>query len=390
MIGYIVFIKHGDPVGEYLQLQGYKSYNLDTNYMEQILEVMKGEKFVVIGTGYVKKDKYYEDDKILVFSFAKQRKTLDYLNLFSDRKIHALLEKYEPRWILHLGSIWNMSAAIQYSKDNNVPLMIAFAGQLRKNNSFVQIMQNNLIRHMLTGLKTLQAVLVRNADNKRVLVNIGIPEDKIITYYPKYNSKFFQKGEIEKYFQEPSNVRILYVGRLEISKGTNLIIDLIEYMFPKYHDIEVIFIGDGSQYNRLCYLSNSINNKFREQHNMARVLGRRPFESLYSYYSSVDLTVLPSYGEGMPKTVIESLLSGTPVIASDLPGVREIVKDGETGFLFERGNKDHFVKCVEKSISSPETLDSFKRHLEKDKERIMNLGQDYKDVIKQFINRDFT
>ncbi|NWF75457.1 MAG: glycosyltransferase family 4 protein [Nitrospirae bacterium] len=382
----VAFIKHGDPVGEFLQLRGDKSLNLDTNYMEQILEVVGDRKIMVIGTNYVKENKYYKDDKIVLFSFAKQKKILDYLHLFYDRKIYALLEKFKPHLIFHLGSIWNMSAAIRYSKNNSIPLVIAFAGQLRKKNIFAQTLQNLLIGNMLIHLKSLQMILVRNADNKRILNTIGIPKEKITIYYPKYSSNFFQKREIEDFLNDSRKTRILYVGRLEISKGTNLIIEAIINIFSKFHDIEIIFIGDGTQYKRLCDMSNNINDKYREQHNVMRVLGSRPFETLYSYYTNVDITVLPSYGEGMPKTVIESLLSGTPVIASDLPGIREIVKDGETGYIFEAGNIKQFTQCIERCISNPEILSLFRTNIEKDKDRIRNLGQDYKEVIKQFLN----
>lgn len=70
--------------------------------------------------------------------------------------------------------------------------------------------------------------------------------------------------------------------------------------------------------------------------------GRVSNEKLRQYYCLADVTVLPSktMGEAFGLVLLESLASGTPVIASNLPGVRTVVTDGEDGFLVKPGNVD--------------------------------------------------
>ena len=51
------------------------------------------------------------------------------------------------------------------------------------------------------------------------------------------------------------------------------------------------------------------------------------------FYAAVDVVALTSANEGTPVTVIESLASGRPVVATDVGGVRDVVRDGHSGFL---------------------------------------------------------
>jgi glycosyltransferase involved in cell wall biosynthesis len=63
------------------------------------------------------------------------------------------------------------------------------------------------------------------------------------------------------------------------------------------------------------------------------------------------VAVLPTtYGEGVPKSLIEAAACARPIIATDVPGCREIVKDGENGLLIPRGNIDALVEAIERLI----------------------------------------
>ncbi len=63
--------------------------------------------------------------------------------------------------------------------------------------------------------------------------------------------------------------------------------------------------------------------------------------------------VLPSYHEGTPVSVMESMAMGRPIITSDAPGCRETVRDGENGFLVPPGNVDALVSAMEYLIEHP-------------------------------------
>ena len=64
-------------------------------------------------------------------------------------------------------------------------------------------------------------------------------------------------------------------------------------------------------------------------------------------YPVLDLLVLPSlYKEGLPNVLLESLAMGVPVVASNIAGVPEAVKDGETGGLVEAGDREQLAAAI--------------------------------------------
>ena len=65
-------------------------------------------------------------------------------------------------------------------------------------------------------------------------------------------------------------------------------------------------------------------------------------------YLAMDLCVLPSYREGLPRCLIEAAIMGVPTVATRIRGCKEVVVDGETGLLYSPGNIDEFVKAIER------------------------------------------
>jgi glycosyltransferase involved in cell wall biosynthesis len=66
------------------------------------------------------------------------------------------------------------------------------------------------------------------------------------------------------------------------------------------------------------------------------------------------LPTLPELGEGLPVATLEAMAAGLPVIASDLPPLREVVVPGETGFLTEPGQAQDLSSCIARLTLSPE------------------------------------
>lgn len=76
-------------------------------------------------------------------------------------------------------------------------------------------------------------------------------------------------------------------------------------------------------------------------------LGKLTDERIISCaYNSADLFVIPSREDNLPNTVLESIACGTPVIGSNVGGIPDMVRDGETGFLFEKGNSEDLARKI--------------------------------------------
>lgn len=86
-------------------------------------------------------------------------------------------------------------------------------------------------------------------------------------------------------------------------------------------------------------------------------LGRT--DDVRPYLQECSVYVLPSYREGMPRSVLEAMAMGRPIITSDAPGCRETVREGENGFLVPPREAEGLEAAMERFIQRPELIPSF-------------------------------
>ena len=117
-------------------------------------------------------------------------------------------------------------------------------------------------------------------------------------------------------------LRLLFVGRLSPQKNVALLLDaLAELSEP----VELAIVGDGEERQRLMQKADKL------RLSNVRFVGARYDNQLIEWYRWADVFVLPSWKEGMPLAVLEAMAGGLPVVATDVPGTRELV--GRDGLL---------------------------------------------------------
>ena len=77
-------------------------------------------------------------------------------------------------------------------------------------------------------------------------------------------------------------------------------------------------------------------------------------EDIPRFLEKIDVICLPSYREGLPKSLIEAAASGLPIITTDTPGCREVVRHGDNGFLVPVGDVPQLAEALKKLIQAPE------------------------------------
>lgn len=115
--------------------------------------------------------------------------------------------------------------------------------------------------------------------------------------------------------------RIGFVGRLSEQKNLPALIRAAAVV-----DIDLILVGDGPERANLEALAHKVGCR-------VHFLGRRPYREIPSILATCQLFVLPSLYEGHPKALIEGMAAGLPVIGADVPGIREAIVHGKTGWL---------------------------------------------------------
>jgi glycosyltransferase involved in cell wall biosynthesis len=127
------------------------------------------------------------------------------------------------------------------------------------------------------------------------------------------------------------------------------LIEALALVRARGYDVRLQIIGDGDQRRALEQQARDLNLESRVE-----FLGLLPQADLPRFYSQCAVFVLPSIQEGLGLVLAEALLCGAPVITTNLSGVTDIVKNGETGLLVPERDPRLLADALEKILCNPE------------------------------------
>ncbi|HEV2239227.1 MAG TPA: glycosyltransferase, partial [Ktedonobacterales bacterium] len=148
--------------------------------------------------------------------------------------------------------------------------------------------------------------------------------------------------------------RLLFVGRLAEKKGLNVLLDALPGLIVTHPRLRLSIIGEGAEEARL---RRQVSDLHLTQH--VEFTGALTNQELPAWYQRASILVFPSvitsYGdqEGLGLVPIEALACGCAVVASDLPAVRDVIRDGETGLLAAPGDPVALAAAVRKLLDNP-------------------------------------
>jgi len=144
-----------------------------------------------------------------------------------------------------------------------------------------------------------------------------------------------------------------FVGRLVREKGVFDLVRAASEVKKRFEDVRFILIGEELESGR-CGCRARLKEIIRRNDLEGNVTlaGRR--DDIPSLLTLMDMFVLPSYREGMPRSVLEAMASSLPVVASNIRGCREEVVDGETGFLVSPGSPGTLASAICELLANPE------------------------------------
>lgn len=167
---------------------------------------------------------------------------------------------------------------------------------------------------------------------------------------------------------------LISVGRLVPSKGVSYLIDALYLLRKKIGNIKLILIGKGPEEAK-------IKSQIRAYGLEKTVLHYKDVSDseLFSYYGLADVFITPTLFEGLPIVVLEAMACSLPIIASDIPGMRGVVLDGQNGFLVPPSNSIALAGAVEKIYDK-----DLARNMGRTSEKIVE-DYDWKLVVKRAI-----
>lgn len=138
-----------------------------------------------------------------------------------------------------------------------------------------------------------------------------------------------------------------YVGRLHYEKGTDLLPAALGLLASRGTSLHCAVAGDGPLRPQVeDYVRRGPGGSF------CRLLGYT--SDVRGVLSAADLFLMPSRWEGWPLALAEAMSAGLAIVAADVPGVRDLVTDGESALLFPRGEARAFADAIQEAAGDPE------------------------------------
>jgi len=145
-------------------------------------------------------------------------------------------------------------------------------------------------------------------------------------------------------------LRALMVSRLLKSKGIEELVKAARWLKEEKIPLEIQVAGDVDPQNPASISSLTL--KAWKEENLITWLGTR--YDVATLYNQAHIAVLPSYREGLPKSLLEAAACGKPIVTTNVPGCREVVNEGENGLLVPPGNALALAKALKTLAQSPE------------------------------------
>ena len=155
----------------------------------------------------------------------------------------------------------------------------------------------------------------------------------------------FDKFKLEKPLTERDNL-VGYIGRLSQEKGILHFMEAIPKVVETRDEATFLIGGDEQLRPQVEEYANKLRSK-------VKFVGWIPHDELPEYLNRLKLLVLPSYTEGLPNIMLEAMACGTPVLATPVGAIPDIIKDGETGFIMEDNSPECIAENVMRALNYP-------------------------------------
>lgn len=146
----------------------------------------------------------------------------------------------------------------------------------------------------------------------------------------------------------PGQRRILWVARLDRQKGFPVMVRAFARLAAELDDVSLVVAGDGRDREALGLLS-------EDDRRRVAMLGTVRHEDLPSYHAAANVFASPALGqESFGITLVEAMAAGLPVVATDIPGYREVVAEAVEGLLVPPGDPTELASALRRVLTDPD------------------------------------
>ncbi len=248
-----------------------------------------------------------------------------------------------------------LASGLLRSFGKKVFLMVATSGNLknRGGTGFTKtLVQNTMDGYVISNFG--QVLEFENYGIKNNVYPIGFGVDTENTFYPAGIS---EKIELRKKLDLPLDKTIvLFIGRFVERKRPIFLLNAWQSLPDIYQNAVLVIVGSGMGQH------DSIEKRVIEISKRCKNIILREFShdlKSADYFRASDIFVLPSDREGQPNVMLEAMASGIPVIGSAIPGITELLKNGENGITFPVDDSKAFADLIKKFVRNKRARKEF-------------------------------
>jgi D-inositol-3-phosphate glycosyltransferase len=201
--------------------------------------------------------------------------------------------------------------------------------------------------------RSAQGIIVHNEVSRTEVLNLGLSSEKIkviphghyLDSMQPLGSKQQARGELGI---EPSAKVILFFGQIKAVKGLDLLIEALPSVIDNHPETVLLIAGRPWKADFAEYKKRIDKNDLRDRCHLH--IDFIPDNDVARFYAAADLVALPYRRIYQSGVLMMAMTHGRPVVVSDLPGMTEIVTDGENGFVFRQGSKDDLARVLNRAL----------------------------------------
>jgi len=188
---------------------------------------------------------------------------------------------------------------------------------------------------------------------KKDYINLCVcPSDKLLKIHSGVDVKQYMQSngdvvETRRFLGLNQNEAVIgFVGWLLPIKGPEYLLKAMAYIWQEYPETALVYVGKGRLDMDLRAQALNVGANGR-----VKFLGWR--DDIHEIMPVFDMLVLPSLNEGMGRVLVEAMAAGKPVVASNVGGIPDLVRHGETGYLVPPADEKALADCIKKLLNDP-------------------------------------
>ncbi len=299
----------------------------------------------------------YLKDNLAIYEVGKAKGRAAFLHPLVDQAaFKKLFLRVQPS-LVHINPSLNFKSFIRdgllvkQAKSYNCPILLFWHGW---NKSFEHKVERSLLWFFKRTFAQADVFIVLASEFKDKLRKWGVTAP-IYVETTTVDTHLIDEFELDKKihsFRDIKTIKILFLARLEKAKGVFETVQAVKLLLNKNIPVSLTIAGDGAVRKELEIFVSSLGFSDNQIQFTGDIRGQDKIQAFTDHH----LYCLPTYGEGLPVSVLEAMLFGLPVVTCPVGGLADVFLDGKMGRLAQTTNPEEIALCLENLIKNKDKM----------------------------------